>query len=167
MRKTREGVLSKRWEILPSPIWGADRVAKEWGDKILMYLNKKLRAEVIGRVVKMSGEVLGQVISTPTSPTHTTVDFEVKRWEDLRIGKITTISSEVGKEFVAVITSPHIHREEYSDPSLVRYYTDKGRDPSHVLPDIGSYAYMSARIIGIWDGSDSILTALYQNQVMR
>ncbi|HEY9204994.1 MAG TPA: hypothetical protein VIO58_03645 [Candidatus Methanoperedens sp.] len=52
MRKTREGVLSKRYEILPSPVWGADREAKLWGDQIQDYLFRKLEATIMDGVLK-------------------------------------------------------------------------------------------------------------------
>ncbi len=94
----------------------------------------------------------GKVLSTPRGPTDLVVDFQVEDWDQCKIGKIVTIPKRIGEEFVAVITSPHVHTEEYSDPALVRFYTQRGRDPSQVLPDIGSYMYLSARLIGTWDG---------------
>ena len=99
---------------------------------------------------------LGTVISTIHAPTHLRVDFEIKDRKSVKIGKMVTIPIEIGKEFIGVVTDPYIHREEYSDPSLVRYYRDRGRDPAHVLPGIGSYSYLSARIVGVWDGSSLV-----------
>ncbi|HEY9204993.1 MAG TPA: ATP-binding protein [Candidatus Methanoperedens sp.] len=96
----------------------------------------------------------GKVLSTSNSPTHTIVDFQVEDWEHCNIGKFVTIPKTIGEEFIAVITSPHVHTEEYSDPALVKFYTQRGRDPAHVLPNIGSYLYLSARIIGLWDGEN-------------
>ncbi len=46
LRKTREGVLSKRYEILPSPVMGADREANLWGNQIQDYLFRKLEAAI-------------------------------------------------------------------------------------------------------------------------
>lgn len=52
LRKTRDGVLSKRYEILPSPVWGADREAKLWGDQIQDYLFKKLETAIMDGVLR-------------------------------------------------------------------------------------------------------------------
>lgn len=107
--------------------------------------------------------VYGKVLSTSNSPTHTIVDFQVQDWEHCKIGKFVTIPKTIGEEFVAVITAPHIHTEEYSDPALVQFYTQRGRDPAHVLPNIGSYLYLSARVIGIWNG----LTLIFDGSVPK
>ena len=50
MKQTREGVLSKRYEILPSPVWGADREAKQWRDSIMESLTIKLKRELFERM---------------------------------------------------------------------------------------------------------------------
>lgn len=43
LRRTREGVLSKRDEILPSLVWGADKKAYEWKNQIVNQLIQKVK----------------------------------------------------------------------------------------------------------------------------